>query len=185
MLLKHLISTSIQKVINYLLAHPNKPFHERDIARKAGISYGSANGVLNLLYKDGILQKKGQGGMCYYSVDASRTYLKELKILNNLLALEPLVTKLKPHSYKIVLFGSWATGTDTDESDIDLFINSMDKESVKKSIEAHGKKLGRNIQAVIRTPVELINSNKRDKVLMGQVEQGKILWEKEPNDNNV
>jgi len=46
-------------------------------------------------------------------------------------------------------------------------------------------KLGKRIQAVIRNPVDLINLNKRDKVFMKQVEQGKILWEREINDDNV
>jgi len=184
MLFKHAVSTNVQKTLNYLLAHPGKPFHERDIARKAGISYGSANGILNRLYKDGILQKKGAGRMCYYTVDTSNAHLKELKILYNMLALEALVEKIKPHINKLVLFGSWATGADTEESDIDLFIVSSKEEFVNSILDTYSRKIEKKIQAVIKTPVDLINLSKRDKVLMKQVEQGKILWEKEPDDDN-
>jgi len=60
MLSKYIISTNVQKVLNYLLAHPNTPFYERDIARKAGISNGSANSVLNRLFKEGILHRKAK-----------------------------------------------------------------------------------------------------------------------------
>jgi len=185
MLLKHVVSTNVQKVLNYLLAHPSKPFHERDIARKAGISYGSANGVLNRLYKDGLLQKKGQGGLCYYSVDASNVYMQELKKLNNLLALEPLVEKLKAHASKIVLFGSWAVGTDTDESDIDLFITSSNEKYAQSVIDRFSGKIEKKIQAVIKSPVDLMKPGKRDRIFLKQVEQGKILWEKEPDDDNI
>jgi predicted nucleotidyltransferase len=185
MLKKHTISTSAQKVLNYLLSHPNKPFHEREIARRSGISYGSANNVLNKLFKDGILQRKGEGKMRYYSVDTSKTYIKELKILNNLLLLETLVEKLKPHVNKIVLFGSWASGTDTDESDIDLFIVSSDEKQVRSIIEQYSGLIGKKIQAIIKNPINLLTVNKRKNVFMKQVATGKILWEREINDDNV
>lgn len=185
MLSKHAIATNVQKVLNYLLAHPGRHFHEREIARKTGISYGSANGVLNKLHKDGILQQRGEGRMRYYSIDTSKTFIKELKILNNLLLLEPLAEKLKAHAHKVVLFGSWASGTDTDESDIDLFITTSKEGRIRDLIDKYSNEIGKKIQAIIKTPVDLMSLNDKDKVLMKQVEQGKILWEKEIDDDNI
>lgn len=188
MLSKYLIFTNPQKVLRFLLMHSGKLCYEREIARGAKISYGSANYVLNRLYKQGLIQRKSEGRMCYYSIDMSNPYIKELKILNNLLLVEPLIEKLKPCTHKITLYGSWAEGTDTEKSDIDLFIVSSDEDKVKSLINkySYSNKVGnRKIQAIINTPADLLNRDKREKVFMNQVEQGKIIWEREIDEDNV
>ena len=124
---KHLVFTNPQKVLRFLLVYSGKLCYEREIARGARISYGSANYVLNQFYKQGLVQKKTEGRMCYYSIDISNPYIKEIKILNNLLLIEPLIEKLKSWAHKIILYGSWAQGTDTQESDIDIFVVTSDK----------------------------------------------------------
>ena len=141
MLSSYLIATNLQKVLAFLLMHPGKFCYEREIARGAKISYGSANYVLNQLHKKGLIQKKDEGRMCYYSIDMSNQYIKEFKILNNLLFIEPLIEKLKPYTRKITLYGSWALGTDTEKSDIDLFIVSSDEDKVFMDQVEEGKTL--------------------------------------------
>lgn len=185
MISKYMIATNAQKVINFLLMNPDRPFFEREIARRTGISYGSANKVLNQLYKDGILQKKSEGRINYYSIDLSGPYIREIKILNNLLAIEPLIVKLKPVAFKIVLYGSWASGTDRENSDIDLFIVSSSGGEVSAIAGRFADKINKKIQAIVRTPLEMMKPGKNDEVFLKQVEQGKVLWEKEPDENNV
>ena len=184
---EYLISTNVQKVLKFFLMHPEKRCYEREIARGAKISYGSANKVLNQLYKKEIIQRKNEGRMCYYAIDMSNPYIKEFKNLNNLLLLEPLVEKLKSYTRKIVLYGSWAKGRDAEDSDIDLFIITSEKDKVRSIISkfSYSKRLAtRKIQAVINTPTELLNQDKREKIFMEEVKQGKILWEKEINEDN-
>lgn len=185
MISKHIISTNTQKILSYLLNNPNKPFYERDIARKSNISFGSANKLLNQLYKDGVLNRKEQGRMFFYSINMSNVYVKELKVLNNLLFLEPLVEKLKPITYKITLFGSWADGTDTEASDIDIFIVAAKSNEVSALINKFSQKSMKKIQAVIKTPEDMLNIDDRDAVFMKKVQEGKILWEKEPDEDNI
>ncbi|MCB4790307.1 MAG: nucleotidyltransferase domain-containing protein [Elusimicrobia bacterium] len=184
MVSKYMIATNAQKVISFLLMNPNKPYFERDIARKTGISFGSANKLLNQLKKDGILQRKAEGRMNYYSIDILNPYIKEVKILNNLLLIEPLIEKLKPITYKIVLFGSWATGADDENSDIDLFIVSSKSSDVLAATNKFSEKISKKIQAILKTPAELMSANTKNDIFMKQVEQGKILWEKETNEDN-
>jgi len=188
MIFNYFISTNAQKVLRFFLLHPGKSCYEREIARGTKISYGSANYVLNKLYKDGILKKRNEGGMCYYTIDMLNPYIKEVKILNNLLTIEPLIEALKPNSRKIVLYGSWAVGQDTEESDIDLFIVTSEAEKVRTVIDkfSYSKKMaGKKIQAVIYSPEDLLKQDERDKVYMEQVEQGKVLWEREINEDNI
>lgn len=187
MISKQLISTHTQKVLQFLLMHPAKMCYEREIARGAKISYGSANKVLRQLSKEGLIEKKIEGRMCYYSLDATNPYIKEFKILSNLATLEPLIERLKQYARRIVLYGSWADGTDSEESDIDLFIVTSSKDKVMSIINKFSNSAqiaNKKIQAILTTPTELLEQDEKGKVFAKEVEQGKVLWEKEINEDN-
>jgi len=188
MIPEYIVSTNMQKALKFLMLHPGKMCYEREIARGAKISYGSANRILNQLYKNKILQRKKEGRMCYYAVDMTNPYLKEFKILCNMLLIEPLIEKLKPYTRKVVLYGSWARGLDEETSDIDLFIVTSNKEKIRSIIDRYSRssKLGhREIQAVINTPAELLSQDKREKVFREELEGGRVLWEMEINEDNL
>jgi len=182
----YLISTNHQKVLKFFVLHPGESFYEREIARKAGLSPSSTHHVLARLYRAGVLNRKQNGRMYFYSIDKTNPYLKEFKVLANLLLIEPLVERLKRLSHKIVLFGSWAQGDDTEDSDIDLFIVSSEKEkvlSVVNKFSYSARLYNRKIQPIISRPEELLKKGKEEKVFLEQVEKGKVLWEKEINED--
>jgi predicted nucleotidyltransferase len=183
MITPYLISTNDQKILRFFLLHPKEAMFEREISRRTRLSPSSTNHSLKRLYKAGILNRRRNGKMCYYSVDTRNPYLREFKILNNLLLIEPVIERLKNHSHKIVLFGSWAEGTDTEDSDIDLFIVSSEGEDVRSIVNkfSYSSKVGdRKIQAVIMKPEELLKTKDRQEgVFLDQVDKGKVLWERE------
>jgi predicted nucleotidyltransferase len=182
----YLISTNHQKVLRFLVLHQGQSFYEREIARKANLSPSSTHHVLVRLYQAGVINRKQNGRMYFYSIDKTNPYLKEFKVLVNLLLLEPLVERLKRLSHKIVLFGSWAEGSDTEDSDIDLFIISSEKEKVLSVVNkfSYSTKLeNRKIQPIISQPEELLKKDRKNKVFLEQVEKGKILWEREVNED--
>ena len=178
----YLISTNHQKILSFFVLHPGASFYEREIARKAGLSPSSAHYVLARLYRAGVINRKQNGRMYFYSADKTNPYLKEFKALANLLLIEPLVEKLKGLSHKIVLFGSWAEGSDNEDSDIDLFIVSSEKEkvlSVVNKFSYSAKFYNRKVQPIINAPEELLKKGKEERVFLEQVEKGKVLWERE------
>ena len=184
----YLISTNYQKTLRFFILQPGQSFYEREISRKSGLSPSSTHYVLARLYQDGVLKRKQNGRMYFYSIDKSNPYLKEFKIMANLLLVEPLIEKLKGLSHKIVLFGSCAEGSDTEDSDIDLFIVSSEKEKVLSVVDKFSystKFYNRKIQAIISKPEELLKRDKEEKVFLEQVEKGKILWEREINEDNL
>lgn len=187
MINKSLISSNEQKVLSFLLLNHNKSCYEREIARGSKISYGSANKILNELYKKGVVERKTEGRMNHYTVNLSNPYIQEFKILTNMLLLEPMIEKLKQHTHKIVLFGSFAKGEDTQGSDIDLFIITSKKDVVRSIINKlsrSAKVVHRKIQAIIESPADLIKKGDSEKIFMEQVNQGKILWERNIEDDN-
>jgi len=182
----YLISTNHQKILSFFVLHSGASFYEREIARKTGLSPSSAHYVLARLYRAGVINRKQNGRMYFYSVDKTDPYLKEFKILANLLLIEPLIEKLKRVSHKIVLFGSWAEANDNEDSDIDLFIVSSEKEKALSAVNkfSYSAKLyNRKVQPIINAPEELLKKGKEEKVFREQIENGKILWEREINDD--
>jgi len=188
MLQSHLIATVNQKVLSLLAKFSDQEFYEREVARKLGISYGSANRALNELYSTGAVTRRREGKMYFYSIDSSKAALTEFKKVVNLMLVEPLVEELKKMSNRIVLYGSCALGTDTSESDLDLFVVSSSKEDVTNAISNFKFPRGYeniHIQSVIRTPVELLEGGESERTFIEEVDRGVILWERVASEPRV
>jgi predicted nucleotidyltransferase len=181
MLKPHLIATINQKVLSLLAKFSDQEFYEREVARKLGISSGSANRALNELYSTGAVTRRREGKMYFYSIDSSTAAVIEFKKMINLMLVEPLVDELKKRSNRIVLYGSCALGTDTSESDLDLFVVSNSKEDVSNAISNFEFPRGFEnirIQSVIRTPVELLEGGESERTFIEEVDRGIVLWER-------
>jgi len=94
---------------------------------------------------------------------------------------EPLVDQLKQVSNHVVLYGSCAFGTDTSESDLDLFVVSNSKSKVSNIINDFKFPTGYEnirIQTVIKTPAELLEAGESERAFIEEVERGIVLWER-------
>jgi len=188
MLQAHLIATVSQRVLSLLVKFSDQEFYEREVARKLRISTGSANRALNELFSSGVVRRRREGKMYFYSVDFSNAALIEFKKMVNLLLIEPLVEELKKISSRVVLYGSCALGLDTSESDLDLFIVSNSKEDVANVISSFTFPRGFeniSIQPVIKTPVELLDAGESERTFMEEVERGIVLWEKVASESRI
>jgi len=188
MLHHHIIATNSQKVLSLLAKFSDQEFYEREVARKLGISTGSANRALNELFSSGVVSRRREGKMYFYSIDSSNAVLTEFKKMVNLMLVEPLAEELKKMSNRIVLYGSCAIGTDTSESDLDLFVVSNSKEDVSNVISSFKFSRGFeniHIQSVIRTPVELLEGGESERTFIEEVDRGVILWERVASESRV
>jgi predicted nucleotidyltransferase len=91
-------------------------------------------------------------------------------------------------SNRIVLYGSCALGTDTSESDLDLFVVSNNKEDVLNVISNFKFPRGYeniHIQSVIRTPVELLEGKESERTFVEEVDRGIVLWERVASESRV
>ena len=184
----HIIFTVNQKVLSLFAKLSDKEFYERQIARRLGIGYSSANGALNELYSAGLLKRRQEGKMYFYSVDPSSSIVIELKKLVNLLLIEPLIEELKKVSNRIILYGSCAQGTDNSKSDLDLFIVTNNKNKALESVNNFKFPRGFediHIQPVVKTPVELLEMKGLDQAFIEEVERGTVLWERAASESRV
>ena len=77
----------------------------------------------------------------------------------------------------MILFGSTASGDDTHESDIDLFIETGDAKAAAESVAALGAGLDREISPLILTPGEFRSLKTADPALYERILAGKVLIE--------
>ena len=121
-----------QKVQDYFLLHPTAKLRVRQIEREVKVALPSAIRYAKELEKEDILQHTLIGGITLYTANrTSETYLLEKKLFN----LKQLYSSGLLHhliinydSPTIILFGSYSRGEDTEESDIDLYIETLHKE---------------------------------------------------------
>jgi len=188
MLQPHLVTTINQKILSLLAKFADQEFYEREVARKLGISTGSANRALNELYSTGAVKRRREGKMYFYSIDSSNAAFTEFKKMVTLLLIEPLVRELKKISSRIILYGSCALGTDNSDSDLDLFVVANSKEDVSNVISGFTFPRGFeniHIQSVIKTPVELLEGSELERTFMEEVERGIVLWERVASESRV
>ena len=106
---------------------PNRSYSIRQLSRILNINHTTIRQHLNLMAKEEILSLKKEGVYSFYKLILSKKTLN-LKLYYNLekLRISHLVEDIeKSFDFPVViLFGSFATATDTIESDIDICIIS-------------------------------------------------------------
>lgn len=168
-------STNSLKVLSCLAANSGKEFLASEIRKALSISRAGVYIALNELVKQRLASKNKKGGIIFYSIIYNDSAIKQFKVLKNILALRPLVAKLKPSSKKIVLYGSISRGENDPTSDIDLFILSKEPAVTKEVVSSI--KTRQKIQAVIRSPSEAADFKEKEKVFYAEVDRGIVLWE--------
>jgi predicted nucleotidyltransferase len=72
----------------------------------------------------------------------------------------------------IILFGSYARGEDKEDSDIDLYVQTPAKKTIR--LESFEKYLGRNIQLFIHKDIHEVSKDLANNILNGIVLNGSI-----------
>lgn len=173
---KHLFFTNYQKILKYLATHPSEECVEKDIQEATSISKAGVNLALRSLAKDGLVERKKRGKLSFYDINLDNPLIRQLKILINLIEIDPLIQIVKDLSEKTILFGSGSTGTNIEESDIDLFVLANQPRKVQEVINKSD--LAEKIQAVTMKPMDYISLKKKDPVFYEEISRGILIWEK-------
>lgn len=143
--------SSISKTMQIFFLEPTKKHYLIEISRKTGIAHTSIKKNLNKLLTNNIIKKqieiKASRKFPVYTANINEKQYKNYKTIFNIQSIiekgliKYIQDKLMPSS--IVLFGSYPRGEDTEESDIDIFIECKSKEI---KLEKFEKKFNRKIQ---------------------------------------
>lgn len=163
-------------ILAFMCQHPEKEWHVRALAKEMGISVGSSSQELKKLLALGLVHSRQVGNLRLYNLATEKPIIKSLKVFLNLLALEPVVKELKNYSERIILFGSAANGTDTEKSDFDVLIVTMEKEQIKRKLTQFKILNGHTLSPVILTPSELVKLSKSNKSFHDEAIKGTVIW---------
>jgi predicted nucleotidyltransferase len=172
---KLLFATNFMKVLGLFLKNPSAKLYGGEVARQTRLSKAGANFALRDLARAGFLTRESKGRLHFYALERGNPLVRQLKVVRSVLALVSLIEDLKKDSEKIVLYGSVATGEDTEESDVDILILTREKGVVQKKITRMMKT--EKIQPVIHTPHEWTVLESKNRVFTEQVARGIVLWE--------
>lgn len=166
------------KIFSYLCRVPHIPHYEREIARSIEVSVGATNQTLKLLLSMGVVTREKKGQLYLYRIMPDHPIVREFKKFENILDLNALILRIREVSNKIVLYGSCATGEDTVESDMDLFIISKEKEKILREIRKETREVKREIKSIIVTVEEYLSMRNKKELILKEVDQGTVLYEK-------
>ncbi len=173
------ITPTLMSVLELFLSDPMREHHQREVARSAKVSVGSANRILKLLADLDMLAGQRRGRMVFYKLNAGDPVVRQFKALLNVYSLKPLLQAARHHSRRILLFGRSAQGSDVKESDIDLFVLTSDKGPVRSEISGSNRKSERKIAPVIVDANEFVRLKRNDRALYENIERGITLWQAE------
>jgi len=183
-----LVKTSHQRVLAFFLARPSGQLYGTEIAEKTGISIAQVSKVLIDLRQTGLLEMERKGRTELYHIVSENPVLRTFKVLNTLISIEPLVERLRVVTRRVALYGSCASGTNIERSDLDLLIVSTKKDDVQDIIAdfPNDAYYGfSEIRAIVKTPAEWEALEEQDPVFHNEILRGISLYEKEIDESRL
>lgn len=154
-LLDTLFGTQRQRVLGWLLLHPDSAYHVRELARLTQTSAGSLHRELARLAEAGLLTRRRQGNQMLYQADRTCPVFAELAgLFRKTGGIADIVrAALAPLAHRITLaliFGSVARGEENTHSDIDvLVVGELGFADVVAALHPCQETLGRELNPVV------------------------------------
>jgi predicted nucleotidyltransferase len=164
-------------ILRFLGRHYLESFHVRELAKILQIANGPASENLMELLKAGLVTRRTRGRLALYRAEMSSALLREMKIVFNLMDLNPLVQELTKTSTRIILFGSCATGEDKYDSDIDILIECVKKQETFTIINRFQADIERELSPSIFTPAEFFVLRSSNPSFYSEIRKGITLME--------
>lgn len=126
-LLDALLTKTRQAILRELVAAEGERVHLRELERRTGLNVKGVKRVLGELYSAGIVNAERSGNRIYYSINKRCPIYPELRLL--VIKTVGLAGQLRDALALLVdkidlayIFGSFATGEEVAESDVDLMV---------------------------------------------------------------
>lgn len=167
-------------ILKVFFEEPAREFNVREIARILKIAPATASKDLKLLLGKGILRERKERILNLYRADMENSLYADLKLFYNVRKIKEsgLLDSLNKFYLKpaIALFGSAATGLDTEISDFDILVVS-EKTKEFPELKKFEKTIKRRVQIfAVRDIKDLKNEHLINNIMNGIVLQGRIKW---------
>lgn len=162
-------------IIKRFLYRSDVEKYQSEVVRESGLSYVTATRCLNLLVAQDLLKESWRGGLKMYVLNASSPVVRQMKVLLSVDALYNAVKGFAGHGFELYLFGSAARGENDHLSDIDvLIIGIADDRTVVEVVESIKNATGREVNPVVKDPLEYSQLAQTDRVLYENLQRDRI-----------
>jgi len=161
------------RVLKVFLDSPTESFRLREISRITKLAPLSISNYLKEFEKEGLIKRYEKRGIPFYQAERENSnfiFYKKLSILYELHEsglIDYLWENLYPEA--IILYGSYAKGEATENSDIDLFIIGKEK---KINLKKYEKFLGKEIHLMFESNPKKIPEELKNNLINGIVLKG-------------
>lgn len=168
-----LFKNNTYKILELFLQFSSKDFSIRGIARELKLSHATILTYINDLQKLNLIKKKESTLYpTYYANSESQKYKFYKKNwlifrINESSLIEYIQKEVIPNS--IILFGSGAKATFTEDSDIDIFVEAKE---VSLDLTKYEKKLGHKVNLLFESNINHLSKELRNNIINGIILYG-------------
>ena len=152
-------------------------FRVAEVSRATGVTKGLVSRYLRLLVEHGLLQKEGRE---YSPHDSAHS--RAIKLLLNLERIDLAALSLGS-ARGLGLYGSWARGTNHQESDLDVWIraDSLPPESVLARLQKDlSQQVGGEVNLLVLTPEKMGKLRREDPPFYNSLVMNSLTLKGEP-----
>lgn len=166
-------------ILKLLFLNSSNEFHANDIARKSGLAPSTVAKEMPLIYNMGLVQRRAQGNLVFYKINNKSIIFNELKrIFLKFEMLDEVISKDLPKEQikYALIYGSFAKGTESQSSDVDLLvIGDVKEDDVLRSISKTERGIGREINFILWTEREFLERVEKKIPLIKEISKTPIM----------
>ena len=181
-MLRKLFSSRVRvEILSVFLMNPERELYLREVERLTGEDYKNVSMELRNLEEIGLLSSRNEGNLKYFSLNKEFVIYEELKSIfmktKGAVGILREAVSTKRHIDYAFIYGSFATGEERAESDIDVMvIGGISLEEVLPLIRGPEEKLSREINVSLYGLQEIRKRVKdRDPFIMEVLEGSTIM----------
>lgn len=168
------------RVLSLLLLSPDPPLHVRELARRSDVNINAVRRELARLEQAGIVRSSSKGNLLLYEANPASPIFDDLRSL--FLKTEGIVGALSKALSemegikKAFVFGSFASGEVTLQSDVDLIVvGSIDEDRLMHAARELEERFSREVNYILLSSEEYDRRRSDDDPFLSNVLSGRTI----------
>lgn len=166
-------------LLTLFFLNPTATYYVRELARRLETSVGAVARELQRFAQEGLLVREARGREIFYRVNQAHPLFTEIKGIVEKTRGIPvrLAEGLRPMAAirQAFLYGSFATGTLTAQSDLDLLLVGQETSTVRTLLKQLEARFGRTINVTVFAPAEFARKRQDRSSFLYDVLRGPLI----------